>query len=121
MRLPQIWVGEMEVFDQVIAEMQSIKEQFPRSHFFESKFIKHKNYNGPKIEWLYDCSWRSDKEKIGVQFVTEEYIRSILFGKPLTVIEINVLEKFLKKWEKNLGMHVKKSIPDAILRKLRLK
>ena len=46
-----------------------------------NKFIVHKNYGGPRLEWLYDRSWSDNKKIIGIQFVTERYLYSIIFNE----------------------------------------
>jgi len=45
------------------------------------KFVVHKDYRGPKLAWLYDCSWSDNKKIIGIQFVTERYLYSIIFNE----------------------------------------
>lgn len=42
--------------------------------FHKLKFVKHDNFDGPKIEWI-----KTGKEITGIQLVTRDYIYSLIF------------------------------------------
>lgn len=37
------------------------------------------DYDGPVIEWLYNCSWIPDKKIIGIQFLTKRHLIALIF------------------------------------------
>jgi hypothetical protein len=61
--------------------------------FHKLKFVKHENFDGPKIEWI-----KTGKEINGIQLVTRDYIYSLIFtGKRISTSEEIIRQQTIDK------------------------